>query len=70
MTRPTYRCLILGLYNRVNRSIELSRCFQEEKLDDEEIFEDLAALLPDELPCSLGRATFTRDKVTRIASTS
>jgi len=61
-----YRCLILGLYNRVNGSIECSRCFQEEKLYDEEIFEDLTALFPDKLPCSLGRATFTKDKITSI----
>ena len=66
MIRPMYRYLIFGLYNRVNGSIERSRCFQEEKLDDEEVFEDLTALLPDELPCSPGRTTFTRDKITNI----
>lgn len=63
MIRPMYRCLILGLYNRVNGSIKLSRCFQEKELNDEEIFEGLAALLLDKLPCCLGRTTLARDKL-------
>ena len=54
------RHLIVALDDGVQRRIELVSGLEEGELDDEEVLEDLAAELRNELSSSLRGATYTR----------